>query len=90
MLVPLLTGRCVLERRRAFATAVAVILPLCALSAGLYLLGSRGVLSAALPYLLGGTLGGWLGGRVFGGVRVEWLRRIFGALLIFGGVKSLL
>ena len=90
VLVPLLTRRCGMDQRRAFATAVAVILPLCVLSAGIYLV--RGGLdgSAALPYILGGTAGGWLGGRIFGGVRVEWLRRGFGVLLLLGGLRSLL
>ena len=36
VLVPLLAGRCGLEQRKAFATSVAVIAPLCALSAGIY------------------------------------------------------
>ena len=89
ILVPLLTGRCGLDQRRAFATSVAVILPLCALSAGVYLLRGGLDLAAALPYLLGGTLGGWLGGKWFRGVRVEWLRRAFGLLLIYGGVRCL-
>ena len=44
----------------------------------------------ALPYLLGGTLGGWLGGRWFQKTWVDWLRRLFGALLIWGGVRCLL
>ena len=38
----------------------------------------------------GGTLGGWLGGRWFQKTRVDWLRRLFGALLIWGGVRCLL
>ena len=55
--VPLLTGYCRLDQRRAFATSVAVILPLCALSVCVYFL--RGGLDfwAALPYLVGGTVG---------------------------------
>ena len=38
VLVPMLTRVCGLDQRRAFATSVAVILPLCALSAAVYLL----------------------------------------------------
>ena len=79
-----------LFRRRAFATSVAVILPLCVLSAAIYLARGRLDVMAALPYLLGGTLGGWLGGRWFQKTRVDWLRRLFGALLIWGGVRCLL
>ncbi|MBQ3134496.1 MAG: sulfite exporter TauE/SafE family protein [Oscillospiraceae bacterium] len=90
VLVPLLTRMCGLEQRRAFATSVAVILPLCLLSVVIYLLRGGLDLAAAWPYLVGGTLGGWLGGRLFRGVKVNWLRRGFGLLLIFGGVRCLL
>ena len=90
VLVPLLTRLCRLEERKAFATSVAVILPLCMLSAGIYLWRGGLELGVALPYLLGGALGGWLGGRWFKGVRVEWLRRGFGLLLLYGGVRCLL
>ncbi len=90
VLVPVLTGVCGMEQRRAFATAVAVILPLCALSAGVYLLRGELDLLAAAPYLLGGAAGGWIGGKIFKGVRVSWLKRGFGLLLIYGGVRNLL
>ena len=90
VLVPLLTRLCGLDQRRAFATSVAVILPLCALSAALYLWKGGLDLGAALPYLLGGALGGWAGGKWFRGVKLPWLKRAFGLLLIYGGVRSLL
>lgn len=90
VLVPALTGLCGLEQRRAFATSVAVILPLCALSAGIYLIRGGLDLMTALPYLVGGALGGWAGGRWFRGMKVCWLRRVFGLLLLYGGVRSLL
>ena len=90
VLVPALTRLCGLEQRRAFATSVAVILPLCALSAAIYLWRGGLDVAAALPYLLGGAVGGWAGGRWFRGVKVPWLRRAFGLLLLYGGVRSLL
>ena len=90
VLVPVLTGACGLERRKAFATSVAVILPLCAMSAGIYLWRGNLEMITALPYLVGGALGGWAGGRWFGGIKVSWLRRAFGLLLLYGGVRSLL
>ena len=90
VLVPALTGFCKLEQRKAFATSVAVILPLCALSAGIYLWRGGLDLMTALPYLAGGALGGWMGGKWFGGMKVSWLRRAFGLLLLYGGIKSFL
>ena len=90
VLVPLLTRGCGLDQRRAFATSVAVILPLCALSVAVYLMRGGLDLMAALPYLAGGTVGGWLGGRWFQGMKLPWLKRLFGALLIYGGARCFL
>ena len=78
--------------RAAFANCVAVIWPVCAVSAAVYLLGDGGDFSwgLAAPYLLGGLAGGLAGGRVFGGVSVPWLRRIFGVFLLYGAARYLL
>lgn len=89
ILVPLLVSRCGLSRRRAFATSVAVILPLCILSAAIYWLRDGLDLGAALPYLLGGLVGGLIGGKVFKKVSVPWLRRGFGLLILYGAWRSL-
>ena len=43
----------------------------------------------ALPYLLGGRLGGFLGGRMFKKLNMAWLRRAFALLILYGGVKAL-
>ena len=90
VLVHLLTGRCGLDQRRAFATSVAIILPLCVLSSVIYFFRGGLDLSAALPYLLGGLAGGWIGGRVFRRLNMDWLRRAFALLILYGGVRSLL
>lgn len=90
LLVPLLAGWCGLGQRKAFATSVAVILPLCVLSAAIYLFRGGVELLPALPYLLGGLAGGLLGGKLFKGVSMTWLRRGFALLILYGGVKALL
>ncbi|NBI11404.1 sulfite exporter TauE/SafE family protein [Colidextribacter sp. OB.20] len=90
VLVPLLTRCCGLDQRRAFATSVAVILPLCALSVVIYFFRGGLDFMAALPYLIGGAVGGWAGGKWFKGMRMTWLKRAFGLLLIYGGVRSFL
>ena len=89
-LVPLFTGWVGLEQRRAFATSVAVIAPLCALSAGIYYL--RGSLDpiAALPYLTGGLIGGLIGGKVFRRMSMVLLRRVFALLILYGAARALL
>ena len=90
VLVPMLTRVCGLDQRRAFATSVAVILPLCALSAAVYLLRGGLDLSAALPYLIGGLAGGFIAGKLFKKVPPKLLRRLLGAVIIYGGVRCLL
>ena len=90
VLVPLLIDRCGLDQRRAFATSVAIILPLCALSSAIYFLRGGLEFSAALPYLAGGLIGGFAGGILFKKLNMDWLRRGFALLILYGGVKSLL
>ena len=90
VLVPLLRRWCGLEERRAFATCVAVILPFCVVSAAVYLLRTPFDLTQALPYLLGGLAGGFVGGRLFPRVPAPWLRYLFAAFLAYGGIRYLL
>lgn len=89
VLVPLLAGKCGLERRSAFASSVAIILPLCALSAVIYFAREQLELLTALPYLLGGLLGGLVGGKLFPKVPVVWLRRAFALVIFYGAWKAL-
>lgn len=90
ILVPLLVRKCALTQRQAFATSVAVILPLCILSSVIYFFRGGLDLTAALPYLAGGLVGGWIGGKVFQKLNMTWLRRAFALLILYGGVKALL
>ena len=89
-LVPLFTGWAKLPQRKAFATSVAVILPLSLVSAAVYWLKGGVDLAAAWPYLLGGAVGGLLSGRLFQKVPLAWLRRAFGALILYGGMRAVL
>lgn len=90
VLVPLLQRWCGVEEKKSYATCVAVIFPFCVLSAAIYLWRTGFDLMAALPYLLGGLAGGLAGGALMDRVSVVWLRRIFAAFLLYGGVRYLL
>ena len=68
VLVAMLAGKCGLDQRKAFATSVAVIAPLCALSAAIYWFRGQLDLLLALPYLAGGpwaALSYWVAGIPF-------------------------
>lgn len=90
LLVPLLTGWAKVPERRAFATSVAVILPLSIASAVIYWLRGGLDFAQALPYLIGGVVGGVIAGRVFSHVKLLWVRRAFGLLILYGGVRAVL
>ena len=90
VLVPLLTRVCGMSQRKAFATSVAVILPLCTLSVGIYLWRGQLDVMLALPYLVGGAAGGYFGGKCFKGVKLPWLKKGFGLLLMVGGIRCLM
>lgn len=89
-LAPLLARWAKLPQRKAFATSVGVILPLSAVSAAVYFFQGSLEVSAAWPFLLGGFLGGLVSGQVFQKVPVDWLRRGFGLLILYGGIRALL
>ena len=89
VLVPLLTQKCSLSQRKAFATSVAVILPLCVLSSVIYFFRGGLDIVAALPYLIGGLIGGYWGGKLFQRLNMELLRRVFALLILYGGIRSL-
>lgn len=88
--LPILARQGRLSARQLFATCVGVIFPVCLVSAGIYLFRAGISLLTALPYLLGGLFGGFLGGSAYGRVPTVWLRRLFALFLFYAGVKYLL
>lgn len=89
VLVPLLTRRCKLSQQNAFASSVAIILPLCILSSSIYFYHGNLNLATATPYLAGGLVGGLIGGKIFRRMSMVWLRRLFALLILYGAVRSL-
>ena len=88
--VPILTRFSAVESRKVYATCVGVIFPVCMVSAAIYLLRGSITLPQALPYLLGGGAGGWLGGKLYGKVSTVFLKWLFSAFLCYAGVRYLL
>ena len=90
VLVPLFIGWLQLEEKKAFATSVAVILPLSVVSYVLFCAQGGNVWKEALPYLLGGVAGGFLSIKLFRNISAVWLHRLFGILILYGAVKAVL
>lgn len=90
VVLPLLIRWTGMEEKKAMATTVMIIAPLCALSAVIYWSSGGLDLQKAWPYLAGGFVGGLLAGVLFKKAPPGLLRRAFGALLAFGGLRMLL
>lgn len=90
VLLPLLNRWGTLAPRAAFATCLAAIYPMCCVSAVVYLFQVQPALETVLPYLAGGLAGGVAGGLTFQKVPVRLLKVLFGAFLVYGGVRYLL
>lgn len=78
-----------LETQESHATCIAVIAPLAAVSAGLYLYQEAFVLKDALLYLPGGLVGALAGAWLLPRLKTVWLRRGFGILILFAAYRLL-
>ena len=90
LLVPLLVGWIGVEQKKAFATSVAVMLPISIASYILFCVKGGNIWEEALPYLLGGIAGGLLSAKLFKNVSAKWLHRAFSLLILYGGLKAVL
>ena len=86
VVVPLLE-KAGLESKKAHATSIAVILPLSAFSALLYLWGTSPQWGTALSYLPLGAVGAAVGAWLLKKIDNNLLRRIFGGVILASAVR---
>ena len=79
-----------LEVEKSHATSVALILPLCIFSSVLYLLDGRVQIHEAFPYLPGGIIGAVIGATLLCKLSSVWIKRIFGLLMMWAGIRMIL
>ena len=72
-----------------FPMSVSVMLPVCVLSLGISAAGAPLPWADALPYLAGSVAGGVLAGLLGKRIPVVWLHRIFGVMILWGGIRYL-
>ena len=89
LLVPALEKFTKHKTRKAHATTVAVILPLSALSAIVYIWGVDVDWRAVLWVSAGGIAGGFVGAKILNKLTGMWLNILFGLFLAFGAVRML-
>ena len=89
VLVPLLIHFGKLEDKKAFSSAISIILPMCLVTLTVYWRSGYFPGVEALPYLAGGLVGGLAGGLLFRRVTPQFLHRLFGLIILWGGLRLL-
>ena len=89
VLVPLLTKFTALTDEEIFPSSISIILPICLISLIFTAMTSGLDYASALPYLIGGGIGGI--GAGFWGRKIPtiWLHRILGIFILWGGIRYL-
>jgi len=87
VLLPLLSKTTKLRSDEQFASCVCIILPLSMISAAIYFLRGGSFGAAAVPYLLGGALGGIIAGLVLKRLSPTLLHRALGIFILWGGLR---
>ncbi len=89
VLVPLLTLLTDLKDEEIFPSSISIILPICLVSLGITVMQGSVDFFAALPYLLGSAVGGFLSGKWGQKIPVKWLHRGLGIMILWGGYRYL-
>ena len=78
------------DQKDAQRNAIAVILPLSIISAGLYITKGKLKISDALPYLPGGIAGAVAGTALMSKISPKLLKCIFGGFMFYAGIRLLI
>ena len=89
LIVPLLK-KCGLDQRSTHATSVCIILPICTLSAAIYLFKGKVTIFDALPYLSFSILGAVIGSLTLSKINQNFLRKLFGGFMLWAAVQLLI
>ena len=89
VLIPALRLWTDVQEDSIFPMSVSVMLPVCLLSLWLTSRSASLPWLDALPYLIGSAFGGVLAGCLGKRIPTVWLHRIFGIMLLWGGVRYL-
>lgn len=89
VLVPLLGLMTDLKEEEIFPSSLSIIIPVCLVS--LSVTAMTGVIAwkASLPYLIGSAVGGFCAGRWGRRIPTQWLHRLLGILILWGGIRYL-
>lgn len=86
--VPLLINALGYEQKKAHATAILIIAPVCLISCVAYLWNGYIKLNVLIPTAIGSVVGGLCGAGLLNKLSVEAVRAVFVVIMLVAGVKS--
>lgn len=89
VLIPLLRKMTNLEENTIFPTCVTMILPMCITAIVITGMKEPLLWKEALPYLIGGSIGGCFAGKFGSRIPVSWLHKGLGIMILWGGIRNL-
>lgn len=90
ILVPFMQNKLKVEQHKSHATTVAVVAPLCLVSALFYMGNQAMDWWVLLAVSVGGVIGGVIGAKVLNKISGKWLHFLFGGLMMASAVRMLL
>lgn len=88
IIVPILK-KCGIPTKKVHATSTAIILPICSLSALIYLINQKVTIQESFPYIPLGFLGTIIGSYLLQKLDPNIIGKIFGIILLWAAVKML-
>ncbi len=88
--VPFMEKLLGVEAHKAHATAIAIILPLTLISAGLYIYKGFFDFTLSWQTSLGGVAGGLIGAYLLKRIPSRWLKKIFGIFIMISAVRMVM
>ncbi|MDQ5983257.1 MAG: hypothetical protein RUMPE_00257 [Eubacteriales bacterium SKADARSKE-1] len=77
------------ERKKAHATSICVILPICILSSVMYISSGKVSIFEAVPYIGWGIVGAVVGAMFLSKINQKFLKKIFGIFMIWAAFQLL-
>jgi hypothetical protein len=90
VIVPLLERVAKLEKHKAHATAIAVILPISLVSVAVYIFKGTVPWGIVLYLTVGGLAGGFIGAKLLPKISTVWLRRVFALFILAAAIRMLI
>ena len=89
IIVPLLERVGKVEKHKAHATAIAIILPISLISVGVYVFKGSVPWDIVIYLTAGGAVGGFIGAKLLPKISGVWLRRVFALFILTAALRMI-